>query len=184
MNEGFPVAQWLKKKKKKSTCQARDTVSLPGSGRSPGEGNGNPLCLENPMDRGSSWVRVHGVTEESDTTEQLDNKAKGMKFWYHVYEPWRQYAQRKIPDTKVSMWHEPIDVRCLLGTEIRFVVDGGWTGRRGRFRSDAKGFFLGEWKCYKVDCEYTKSSEFYTLDGGIVCYVNHILIKLFKKKSL
>ena len=52
---------------------------------------------------------------------------------------------------------------------------------RGRFRSDAKGFFLGEWKCYKVDCEYTKNSEFYTLDGGIVCYVNHISIKLFKK---
>ena len=75
---------WLsgkkKKKKKKSTCQAGDTVSVPGSGRSPGEGNGNPLCLENPMDRGASWARVHGVTEESDTTEQLDNKTKGMKF--------------------------------------------------------------------------------------------------------
>ena len=74
---------WLsgeKKKKKKNPPAKQETVSVPGSGRSPGEGNGNPLCLENPMDRGASWARVHGVTEESDTTEQLYNKAKGMKF--------------------------------------------------------------------------------------------------------
>ena len=52
------VAQWLKKKKKKkkTACQCRNSVSIPGSGRSPGEGKGNPLqhsCLENPMDRGA-----------------------------------------------------------------------------------------------------------------------------------
>ena len=44
----------------------RDTGSIPGSGRSPGEGNGNPLqhsCLENPMDRGAWWATVHRVTE-------------------------------------------------------------------------------------------------------------------------
>ena len=47
--------------------------SIPGLGRSPGEGNGNPLqdsCLENPMDRGAQRAPVHGVAE-SDTTEQL-----------------------------------------------------------------------------------------------------------------
>ena len=41
---------------KASTCDAEDSGSIPGSGRSPGEGNGNPLqysCLENPMDRGA-----------------------------------------------------------------------------------------------------------------------------------
>ena len=39
---------------------------IPGSGRSPGEGNGNPLqysCLENPMDRGAWWAAVHGVAK-------------------------------------------------------------------------------------------------------------------------
>ena len=44
---------------------------IPGSGRSLGEGNGNPLqytCLGNPMDRGAWWVTVHGVTKESDRT--------------------------------------------------------------------------------------------------------------------
>ena len=47
--------------------------SIIGSGRSPGEENGNPLqysCLENPMDRGTWQATVHGVTE-SDTIEQL-----------------------------------------------------------------------------------------------------------------
>ena len=50
---------------KESACKAGDRDSTPGLGRSPGEGNGNPLqysCLENPMDRGASWAPVHGVT--------------------------------------------------------------------------------------------------------------------------
>ena len=45
---------------------ARDMSSIPGSGRSPGGGNGNPLqysCLERPMDRGAWWAKVHGVTK-------------------------------------------------------------------------------------------------------------------------
>ena len=44
----------------------RDAGSIPGSGRSPGEGNGNPLqysCLGNPMDRGAGWAIVHRVTK-------------------------------------------------------------------------------------------------------------------------
>jgi len=43
-----------------------DWNSIPGLGKSPGEGNGNPLhcpCLENPMDRGAWWATVHGVTK-------------------------------------------------------------------------------------------------------------------------
>ena len=44
----------------------RDVGSIPGLGRSPGAGCGNPLqysCLENPMDRGAWWATVHGVTK-------------------------------------------------------------------------------------------------------------------------
>ena len=58
---------------KASACNARDLGSMPGLGRSPGEGNGNPLeysCLKNPMDRGAWWATAYGVTE-SDMTEQL-----------------------------------------------------------------------------------------------------------------
>ena len=45
---------------------ARDVGSIPGSGRAPGEGNGNTLqysCLENPMDRGAWQATVHGVAK-------------------------------------------------------------------------------------------------------------------------
>ena len=51
---------------KASPCNAGDWGSIPGLGRSPGEGNGNPLqysCLENPMDRGAWWATVHGVAK-------------------------------------------------------------------------------------------------------------------------
>ena len=47
-----------------NAVDARDTGSPSGQGRSAGGGNGNPLqysCLENPMDRGTCWVTVHGV---------------------------------------------------------------------------------------------------------------------------
>jgi len=48
---------------KESACNAGDLGSILGSGRSPGEGNGNPLhysCLENPIDREAWWAIVHG----------------------------------------------------------------------------------------------------------------------------
>ena len=51
---------------KKSTCKAGDPGSIPGSGRSAGGGNGNPLqysCLGNSMDREAWWATVHGVTK-------------------------------------------------------------------------------------------------------------------------
>ena len=53
---------WLSSKE--SACSTGDTSSVPGSGRSPGGGLGNPLqysCLENPMDRGACWATVHRV---------------------------------------------------------------------------------------------------------------------------
>ena len=63
MNEkGFPGGS----DGKESACNAEDLGSIPGLGRSSGEGNGNPLqysCLGNPMDRGAWWVTVHGATK-------------------------------------------------------------------------------------------------------------------------
>ena len=60
--EGFPGSSVGKE----SACSARDPDFIPGSGRTPGEGNGNPLqysCLENPVDRGVWQATVHGVAK-------------------------------------------------------------------------------------------------------------------------
>ena len=62
MVSDFPVVS----EGKVSVCNAGDLGSIPGSGRSPGEGNGTPLqyyCLENPMDGGAWWAAVHGVAK-------------------------------------------------------------------------------------------------------------------------
>ena len=67
---------------KESACSAgdmEDAGSIPGSGRFPGEGNGNPLqysCPENPMDRGAWWA-PRG-RKELDMTEQLVHKHRHM----------------------------------------------------------------------------------------------------------
>ena len=66
---------------KASACNAGDLGSVPGSRRSPGEGNGNPLqypCLENHMDGGAWWATVHGVTK---SRTQLSDFA----FTFHIF---------------------------------------------------------------------------------------------------
>ena len=59
-----------------SACNVGDLGLIPGSGRSPGEGNGNPLqysCLENPMDGGAWWATVHGVAKSWTRLRDLTN---------------------------------------------------------------------------------------------------------------
>ena len=68
---GFPAGSVAKN----LPVNAGDVGSIPESGRSPGEGNGNPFqepCLESPTDRGDWWATVHGV-KESDMAYQLNN---------------------------------------------------------------------------------------------------------------
>ena len=57
---------------KESPCNTGDLGSVPGSGRPPGEGNGNPCqssCQENPLERGAWGAKVHGVAKSQDMTE-------------------------------------------------------------------------------------------------------------------
>ena len=66
INGGFPGSS----DGKESACDIGKPGSIPGSGRSPGVGNGYPLqysCLENPMDREAWWATLHRGHKESDT---------------------------------------------------------------------------------------------------------------------
>ena len=68
---------------------------IPGLGRSPGGGSGNPLqcsCLENPMDRGAWRATVHGVTKESDTTE------------HYIYHLGKEYRCQVREGRSVDKW--------------------------------------------------------------------------------
>ena len=65
MHTGIPGGTSGKKNPPVNAGDIRDSGSIPGSRRSPGEGNGNSLqhsCLGHPMDRGVGWVTVHGDT--------------------------------------------------------------------------------------------------------------------------
>ena len=64
---------------KESACSAGDPGLIPELGRSPGEGNGNPLqypCLENLVDRGAWWAAVYGGPKGSGMTEQLTHSTE------------------------------------------------------------------------------------------------------------
>ena len=80
---GFPGGSEVKT----SACNAEDLGLIPGSGRSPGEGNGNPLqysCLENPMDGGAWWATVHGVAKSQ--TRLSDFMSHEMMPWTYTDE--------------------------------------------------------------------------------------------------
>ena len=67
--QGFPCSLLVE-----SACNAGDLGSIPGSGRSPGEGNGSPLqssCLETPVGRGAWRATVYRGSQESDATKRL-----------------------------------------------------------------------------------------------------------------
>ena len=82
---GFPVVSL----EKNPPASAGDTGSIPGKGRSPREGNCNPLqysCLGNPRQmsrvgyRGARWARIHGAAKESDMTKAL----KKQQIYLHI----------------------------------------------------------------------------------------------------
>ena len=78
---GFPDGTVVKS----LPANAGDSGSIPGLGRSSGEGNGNPFqysCLGNPTDRGAWWATVHGVTESDMTAQMHPHRYHGGYFIY------------------------------------------------------------------------------------------------------
>ena len=114
--DGLP--RWLSGKE--STSNVGDLGLIPGSRRTPGEGNGNPLqysCLENPMDRGAWRATVHGVTKSWTQLSTSMHRLLDIYFiiwviinttlfcclWYSSFGHWEL-----IQLTPVSLWHTSI----------------------------------------------------------------------------
>ena len=88
---------------KEPTCQAGDTGLIPGLGRSPGGGHGNPLqysCLENPMDRGAWWATVHGVAKsQTRLSDQTAANEVTTTLVQPGLEPWQSASQQVVLTT-------------------------------------------------------------------------------------
>ena len=79
---------WTRLKRLSSSSSSRDVGLIPGSGRSPWGGCGNPLqcsCLENPMDRGASWATIHRVTKNQTQLKWLSMDTLSLKKEARVY---------------------------------------------------------------------------------------------------
>ena len=135
---------------KESTCNVGDLGSIPGSRRSPGEGNGYPLqysCLENSMDKGAWWATVHGVAKSP--IENIINAVCGQTIgWYssfihslirHALSAWGLWARLCAK----SVWN--IYNLCPVGQAITVHCGGvplveEWSGLPWK----SWGGFLGE----------------------------------------
>ena len=106
---------------KESACSAEDTGDvglIPGSGRSPGGGNGNPLqysCLENPMD-GGAWQAT--VIEVTKSQTRLSNYTLVYLDCYTT--DWVAYKQKNFISHSPGGWKSKIRVPALLGSSSRF----------------------------------------------------------------
>ena len=108
---GFPSGSVVKN----PPANAGDTGSIPGSGRSPGEGNGNPLqysCLGNPMDRGAWQATVHGVAKELDTTGQLNNNNSCLHYCEYTKERKWKWSHSVVSDSLRPCGLKPIRLLC------------------------------------------------------------------------
>ena len=94
-----------------SAGDVRDMGSIPGLGRSPGGGHGNPLqysYLENPMDRGVWWATVHTATKSWTWLKRLGTHAQ-VSFSKRKYILWNKHC---LPEELVS---KPVKQFCFVG---------------------------------------------------------------------
>ena len=93
---------------KASAWNAGDSGLVPGLGRSPGEGNGNPLqrsCLENPRDGGASWAAVYVVAQSRTRLKQLSKQAsKHMLAKYAQNSPNEASIVCEVRTSRCSSW--------------------------------------------------------------------------------
>ena len=126
---------------KNPPASAGDTGSIPGSGRSPREGNGNPLrysCLENSMDRGAWWITVHEVRHDSDGActlkkKKKDGRRKGEKEDRKKADRKKerkeerreegQEERKKMVNLGQYLWALTFQTRCYTDIKIHTMLD-------------------------------------------------------------
>ena len=109
---------------KASACNAGDLGLIPGSGRSPGEGNGNPLqysCLENPMDRGAWWATVHGIAKSRTWISDFT-----FTFTLHPINLKTKGKERKKKQTNKKKNSVDIIKKCFWRKHYSLWVPGFW----------------------------------------------------------
>ena len=110
VKRGFPGGSYSKE----SACNAGDQGSSPGSGRLPGEGNGNSLqnsCLDNPMERGAWWATVHGVSKSWTWLSPWSHRESDIAEW--LMKRWLNYLTRLNGTSGI------ISMKCRLGPEYK-----------------------------------------------------------------
>ena len=120
---------------KNSPANAGDTGSRPGSGRSLGEGNGNPLqnsCWGNPMNRGAWWAIVHGGRKELDTTE-------------HTHAVITIYPQYPLMSTVWKTLEIKTDTSLVLSKSFMLLLQSASMIQKRNFR----GSHWSEWPSLK-----------------------------------
>ena len=100
---------------KESACNVGDPGSIPGSERSLGKGNGNPLqyfCLKNSTDRGVWWASVHGVAKSRTWLN------KSQHTHTHTHKQY-DYKCRVCIDYTVNEWHMKMTWRLIVSNNLR-----------------------------------------------------------------
>ena len=153
MEKGFPGTS----DSKEFACNAGDPGSLPGLGRSPGDGHGYPLqysCLDNPMDRGAWWAIVPEVTKSWTWLS---------KFHFHLIE-------RGVDPTSVAMMTTRGQTRaCLELCTLSPPSRGG--GRKGKVISFCWEVWCetSSWRCWCFCCFWDPVRAWLAKYFGQVC---------------
>ena len=124
---GFPAGSVIKN----PSANEGAAGSVPGSGRSPGEGNGNPLqCsyLGNPINRGAWPATVHGITKEQDTTQRLNNKYICIKTFLMLFKTSQRFKQRPFPSpgNLPNLGIEPASLKSPVLASGFFTTNATW----------------------------------------------------------
>ena len=138
-------------------AKAGDTGSIPGSGRSPGVGIGNPFqysCLENPMDRESWGATVHRVTKSQTRLKQLSMHIRQCRE-ASCPQPGRGPSWKQTLQPQLSLW--------MMATMVKILPASSWDPE---FPSWAAPKFQTN-----RNCEIINICCFSTTKSGMICYI-------------